>query len=206
MAEKKGKTTKKILHLGHILLEFFRKILKAMGKSSKKPPKVEETGAHGDKGGIGKGATKAAATKSSSGAASETTATALDGATSSGGAIGTTGAAGTSIGVSISGTTILTVFGVAAVLIIGGMATYCIETGLNPLNLIQDMMNGDTNNAEVSNPYIPFLPQSGDYTPDNSQQSGQTVTYSTSTVDDYDPNSEAGTTESSIEYTVPENP
>jgi uncharacterized spore protein YtfJ len=134
----KGAHAKKILHVGHLLIEFLRKVLKAVGKTAHHAVEKANHGLHGA--GKSKGAIKAskggkAASAKSAGFASKGAGTSL-GSTGS----AATGAAAGGAGASASLTTIATLVVVSTVAI-GGVGVYSVMTNQNPIAVLQEAVS-----------------------------------------------------------------
>lgn len=179
MGKEKGKFTKKILHLGHLLLEFLRNVVKAIGKPDKPHQSkvqhkssadkaLQKTGSESVKataktagktvGNAVKGFTKSIAAKSGS----------MLGTSSLGGlgsaATGATGLAGAVISVKT-----LAVAMVAASVFLGGLGTYSYVTEQNPLTVVETLFNtGGSPGSTNQNPNNPVTPENLE----NSQSGG----------------------------------
>jgi len=205
MAEKKGKTTKKILHLGHILLEFFRKIIKAMGKSDHSTGALKQS-THGSKSGVSKGAsTKSGLTVSKTAKAGSTHANVYEGgATTAGSTVSSVTAGVGATGAAVSGTTALTILVIAAVTVVG-LGSYVYNTEQQSIGSIKNLIwgpnvvfDGDTISVEI--------PQQNQQTEDNNSQSVVGETNNPDTTLGQDSGEDSGTSGSNIEFVVPGNP
>nr|WP_321423268.1 hypothetical protein [uncultured Methanobacterium sp.] len=204
MAEKKGKTTKKILHLGHILLEFFRKILKAMGKSDHSTGALKQS-THGSKSGVSKGAsTKSGLTASKTAKTGSTHANVYGGATTAESAAGSVTAGVGATGAAVSGTTVLTILVIAVVTVVG-LGSYVYNTEQQSIGSVKNLIwgpnvvfGGDAMGVEI--------PQQNQQTEVNNSQSTVTETNNPGTTSSQDSGEDSGTSGSNIEFVVPENP
>ncbi len=205
MAEKKGKTTKKILHLGHILLEFFRKILKAMGKSDHSTGALKQS-THGSKSGVSKGAsTKSGLTASKTAKTGSTHANVYGGgATTAESAAGSVTAGVGATGAAVSGTTVLTILVIAVVTVVG-LGSYVYNTEQQSIESVKNLIwgpnvvfGGDAMGVEI--------PQQNQQTEVNNSQSTVTETNNPGTTSSQDSGEDSGTSGSNIEFVVPENP
>jgi hypothetical protein len=227
MGEMRGNFTKKILHIGHIILEFLRHIVKAFGKSDHAVNSVEKTAS--------KGVSKSLAGKTSASAGSKAGSSALGGSSAAGASgISAAGIAGAIISVKA-----LAVVLIASSLFLGSIATYSYVNHQSPTAVIGSLLNSPNNAVETSNPTNqninlhttltpitsltnPLIQESYGETSDvetSSEESGESVTSNlisqsqsqnnnnnpasvTETTTNYD----NGNSTPSINYTVPENP
>lgn len=205
MAEKKGKTTKKILHLGHILLEFFRKILKAMGKSDHSTGALKQS-THGSKSGVSKGAsTKSGLTASKTAKTGSTHANVYGGgATTAESAAGSVTAGVGATGAAVSGTTALAILVIAVVTVVG-LGTYVYNTEQQSIGSVKNLIWGpnvvfdeDTMGVEI--------PQQNQQTEVNNSQSVVGGTNNPVSTSEQDSGVDGGISGSNIEFVVPENP
>jgi len=204
MAEKKGKTTKKILHLGHILLEFFRKIIKAMGKSDHSTGALKQS-THGSKSGVTKGAsTKSGLTASKTAKAGSTHANVYGGATTAESAAGSVTAGVGATGAAVSGTTTLAILVIAVVTVVG-LGTYVYNTEQQSIGSVKNLIWGpnvvfdeDTMGVEI--------PQQNQQTEINNSQAVVDGTNNLGSTSEQDSGVDSGTSGSNIEFVVPENP
>jgi hypothetical protein len=142
----KGARTKKFLHLGHLLIEFLRKVLKAVGKTTKHDvEKIDHTIRGGSK---SKAATKGL--KSSKSVSTKSTGVASKG-TGSLGSSGLTGSAATgAAGASVSATTLAAIVVVSSVAV-GGMGANCFITNQSPIAILQESIKSP---AEILFPTV----------------------------------------------------
>lgn len=205
MAEKKGKTTKKILHLGHILLEFFRKIIKAMGKSDHSTEALKQS-THGTKGGVSKGAsTKSGITASKTAQTGSTHANVYEGgATTAESTVSSVTAGASTTGAAVSGTTTLVILVIAIVTVVG-LGTYIYNTEQQSMESVKNLIWGP-NFVFSWNTMGVEIPQQNQQTEVNNSQSVVGGTNNPSSTSEQDLGADDGTSGSNIEFVVPENP
>lgn len=158
MGKEKGKFTQKILHLGHLLLEFLRNVVKAIGKPDKTHKQThhgtdiskgiaKNTGKSGSK--AAKGAAKSGAAKSGSSLGTSS----LSGLGSGTSALtSTTGLAGTIISIKTLGVVL-----VATSLFISGLGIYSHVTNQEPLTVVESILNIGGNQGNTQNNQNPSL-------------------------------------------------
>jgi|WetSurMetagenome_2_1015567.scaffolds.fasta_scaffold164172_2 hypothetical protein len=205
MAEKKGKTTKKILHLGHILLEFLRKIIKAMGKSDHSAETLKQS-SHSVKSGVSESAsTKSGATASKTVQTGSTHANVYEGGvtTAKSTVSSVTAGAGTT-GAAVSGTTAMVIL-VIAIVTVAGLGTYIYNTEQQSIESVKNLIWGP-NFVFVWNTMGVEIPQQNQQTEVNHSQSVSGGTNTPSSNSEQDLQADYGTSGSNIEFVVPENP
>jgi hypothetical protein len=159
MGKERGERTKKIMHIGHVILEFLKHVLKAFGKPDKAVKSASKSADKiatntGDN--VGKTAGKVTDNAAKSASKSATSKSGVMATKSVASVLGGTGAGASSSGLTAAAGIIISVKTLAVILIacsvfFGGLTTYSYINHENPLNLLGDLFGNHNSGGPHNN-------------------------------------------------------